>query len=601
MNYKKAILTLLLSTPIYFGFISVADAETVKENVSVFYTNDEGKKMILQKADEVEVQLNNIDAVVGSFSQADIKAMEASKNIKVVHTGNKKLRVNTSTLPVLSYANFTTNWNQNLVQSSYAWQYGLDGKNIRVGIIDAGVATHSNLSTVHRKDFASVPNTSTGATKHGTFVAGIIAAKPLLNGMMFGVAPGVNLYSMNVDGQDGGELSDIISAIDYAIAQKLQIVNISMGISKVDLLDEGEKLTDNPLYLAVKKAQKAGVLFVAATGNNGVAIDYPAAFSDVVGVGAITSSKNIARFSNKGQEVDLVAPGDSVQSLNYNGGFRIDSGTSFSTPHVTGLLALLKQQYPNDTNEQLVTRLISNSEDLGAKGFDTTYGHGLAKYAKQVVSEPVTVPEDTKTDNVPPPSTNEPELTIPEETPPAQAEPEKPTTTPVKKETAAQKYIRLNQKKIKTITQKIVAHKKLNYLTEYTPLYSVYSNLTKTQKIALVSYRKDIIPSIISGSIKSTRISATNINSLKTKKTSKITFNTTFKTSTIQSNAFAMYKDGVKVNNFKVTKAKNGKSITIKTTKALSKGTYHFAIDTTKFRTTKNKAVRPYMVTYVVK
>lgn len=589
---KKTGFSVLFAATAFFTVTSVAQADTIKENVAVFYENETGKNLILQKADDVDAKLNNIEAVIGSFSQADIKAMEASENIKVVHTGNKKLKFNTSTLPTLNFANFKTNWSQSLVQAQYAWQSGLDGKNVKVGMIDAGVAIHSNLPSVHRKDFASSPNKKASATKHGTFVAGIIAAKPLVNGTMFGVAPGVELYSMNVDGEDGGELSDIITAIDYAIAQKLQIVNISMGISKKNLLDEGEKLEENPLYLAVKKAQKAGILFVAATGNNGVDVDYPAAFSDVVGVGAITSTKSIARFSNNGQEVDLVAPGDTVQSLNYSGGFRTDSGTSFSTPHVTGLFALLKQQFPKETNKQLVERLISKSEDLGVKGFDPIYGYGLAKYAKEEIKESVvnttpSVPKESETKNT---------LTSP-----VSKETEKKTTTVVKKETAAQKYVRLNQKKITTITKKIVAHKKLNYLTEYTPMYSVYANLTRTQKIALVSYRKEIIPSIISGSVKSSRISATNIKILKTKKTSKIKFNTTFKTATINGNAFAMYKDGTKVNNFKVTKAKNGKSVTIKTTKALTKGTYYLAIDTTKFRTTKNKKVKPYMVAYVVK
>lgn len=458
---------------------------------------------------------------------------------------------------------------------------------MKVGIIDSAVAEHSHLPVMHLKDFVTEPNLASNAAAHGTFVAGIIAAQPLINGQMFGVAPAIDLYSMNVDGEGGGDLIDIAKALDYAIEQKLAIINISMGIPAGDLLDEDEILEESPLYIAVKKAQEEGILIVAASGNGKSVVDYPAAFSGVVSVGSVDKLKVLSNFSNTGAEIDLVAPGSSIQSLSYKGGFRSDNGTSYSAPYVTALLALLKEQFPNEKNAQLVQRLTASAEDLGEVGFDNKYGYGLAKYTEQSEETPTLVTRSAL------------ELEEAEKKTPVIKEKEQTITKPAV-ETPAQKYIRLNKTKIAMITKKIVTHKKINYLTEYTPLYSVYSNLTKAQKNALTSYRKEIALNIISKTEQSTHISATNLTNLNKKKTSTITFKTPVKASTITSNAFAMYKDGKKLSNFKMTKASNGKSVTIKTTKALSKGTYYLAIDTAKFRTLKNKKVKPYMVTYAV-
>lgn len=84
MFRKKVILSILFSTSTFFTLSTVADANAIKENVSVFYENEAGKKLILQKANDVDEQLNNIDAIIGDFSKEDIRVLEDSDNIKVV-------------------------------------------------------------------------------------------------------------------------------------------------------------------------------------------------------------------------------------------------------------------------------------------------------------------------------------------------------------------------------------------------------------------------------------------------------------------------------------------------------------------------------------
>lgn len=561
VKYTKILVGSLFLAWLGFQPIS-AHAETEVEHVSVFYKSEAGKELVLDQAEDAK-KLDAIDAVVGTFSKEEIKKLEASKQIEVVHTGTRKLRTQDVGLPV-PFANFTTNWNQQLITVQNAWQKGLDGQGVKVGIIDSGIANHTALPKVQRKTIISDSSQITyasSATSHGTFVAGIIAAQPGKVGNVIGIAPGAELYSLNIDGKDGADLIDFMTAINYAIQQKINILNISMGISQTDLLLPNEKISDNPLYIAVKKALDAGMIVVAASGNDGRnQIDYPAAIPGVVAVGSVEKTKKLSYFSNTGNVLDLVAPGTDITSLAYSGGTSTGSGTSFSTPHVTGLLALLKQAYPKESAKQLENRLYANAMDLGVKGFDTTYGYGLAQFSSKILTSNVQLVES-----------------------------------------AATKYVRVNQSKIKTIVQKMNNKKTVNYVTEFIPLYTVTNQLTKAQKTSVEAYRKKVGATIVSSSQKSSRIKATNYTTLKTKKTSTWTWTIPVKKSTVRSSAYTVYKDGAKVSGFTFSTSASGKYTTVKTTKTLAKGTYYMTLDTKNVRTTKNKTVKPVIVKYVVK
>lgn len=574
MIHNKLAISVILSLGIGFGVGTTAYAQDKVEDVSVFYKNEAGKKLVLQKAEQVDAQLNEIDAVVGEFSKADLQKFEQSKDIQVVHTGKKKLRTS-STFLANPLSTYQSNWNLDMVKADEAWNQKLDGQGVKVGIIDSAVAPSNYLINVKKKDFISdrtqIDHSLNGAT-HGTFVAGIIAGQPSKTGELVGVAPGADLYSLNIDGKDGADLTDFMEAIDYAIAMKLDVLNISMGISPADLLDPGEKLTDSPVYIAIKKALDRDILIVAATGNYGYAVDYPAAINGVIAVGSVDSNKDISTFSNKGKEVSIVAPGTSIKSLGTSNNYEKKQGTSFATPHIAGLLALYKQQYPKESNAQIKSRLLNNTIDLGAKGFDSTFGNGLAVYPKfkTSVDEPVIVPD------------------------------KKPITKP-KKETVAEKYVRVNKKKIKTSVATMNKKKKVNFLTEYAPMYSVYSSLAAAQKKVVLAYRNQIGMTVVSSPTSSSRVKVTNLTAIHTKKTSKITFTTPLKKSTVKRAAVTMYKDGTKFNSFDMSVTTNGKYMTIRPTKAMSKGKYHFFLDTAKMRTTKNKTVKPFDIKYTVK
>ncbi|MGK4151860.1 S8 family serine peptidase [Kurthia gibsonii] len=574
MIHNKLAISMFLSLSIGFGLGTTAHAQDKVEDVSVFYKNEAGKKLVLQKAEQVDAQLNEIDAVVGEFSKADLEKLEQSKDIHVVHSGKKKLRT-LSTFLANPLSAYQSSWNLDMVRADEAWNQKLDGQGVKVGIIDSAVAPSNYLINVKKKDFISDRSQidhSLYAATHGTFVAGIIAGQPSKSGELVGVAPGADLYSMNIDGKDGADLIDFMEAIDYAIEMKLDVLNISMGISQGDLLDPGEKLADSPIYIAVKKALDRNILIVAATGNYGNSVDYPAAINGVVAVGSVDSKKAISSFSNQGKEVSVVAPGSYIKSLGTSNNFESKSGTSFATPHIAGLLALYKQQYPKESNAQIRARLLSNTIDLGASGFDSTFGNGLAVYPKNnnSVDYPVVLPD------------------------------KKPVVKP-KVETAAEKYVRVNKKKITTSVATMNKKKKVNFLTEYAPMYSVYGNLAASQKKIVLAYRKQIGMTVVSSTAKSSRVKVTNLTSIHTKKTSRLTFTTPLKKSTVKRGAVTMYKDGTKFNSFNMTVTTNGKYVTIRPTKAMTKGTYHLVIDPAKMRTTKNKTVKPFDIKYTVK
>lgn len=578
MNSKKWGFSFALSIAVFTGAHATAHAST--DDVMVMYKNEAGKKLATQQASEIDENLENMQAVTGTYSKEALKSLAASKNIEVVHTNDVKLQASDTSVSL--YPDFLTRkvlWNMDMINVKEAWKLGYFGSGIKIGIIDSEIVNRSELSIKESKSFLSdegEPDTA----EHGTFVAGIINAKSTATSDVVGIAPASELYSLNVLNKDGASINDIISALDYAIDKKLDILNISLGIKEEDLLEEGESLADNPLTIAIKKAQDAGIIIVAASGNNGTSVELPAAYDNVIAVGSVDSSKNRSTFSNAGKEVTVVAPGTNIESLDYTGGTKFKSGTSFATPHIVAMIALLENQFPKVTNTQIIDYLKEMAVPLSSENSPLSYGSGLIYYPMSGVFQS-TVVKPTPTPVV-----------------------VKPTPKPavvVKTLTDEEKYVKANKTKIATIIKKMTNKKTINYKTEFGPIYTVYNALTTKQKATVQAYRKKQGITVISATASSTRVKATNLKTINTKKTSTVTFSSTMKLSTLKPTYFSFNKAGKLNTNFTVTKTSSGKKMTIKSKKTLAKGTYYLYIDTTNFRTTKNKKVKPFVIKYTVK
>ena len=122
---------------------------------------------------------------------------------------------------------------------------------------------------------------------------------------------------------------------------------------------------------------------LAAAGNDGNStLEYPAAYAEVVSVAATDARDAHATFSNTNADVEIAAPGVNVLSSYNNGGYRVLSGTSMATPHVSGVAAVIRTGNPTFTAAQARSKLDASVDDKGAAGRDTQFGFGRVNLAK---------------------------------------------------------------------------------------------------------------------------------------------------------------------------------------------------------------------------
>lgn len=223
-------------------------------------------------------------------------------------------------------------WGVNKVNAPAAWDY-TQGDGVKVAVIDTGIDyNHPDLKANYYGGYNVVKqnNDPLDDQGHGTHVAGIIAAVKDSKGVV-GVAPKAKLYSAKVlDSNGSGQYSWIIEGIQWAVDNKMQVINMSLG---------GPSGSD-ALKAAIEAAYKAGITIVCAAGNDSGPVNYPAKYDKAIAVSASDINNKIASFSSRGPEIDFIAPGVSIYSTYKGGVYKSLSGTSMASPHVAGLAAL---------------------------------------------------------------------------------------------------------------------------------------------------------------------------------------------------------------------------------------------------------------------
>ncbi|MDP2172240.1 MAG: S8 family serine peptidase [Candidatus Cloacimonadaceae bacterium] len=237
------------------------------------------------------------------------------------------------------------------------------------------------MSDVGIGDFTGQDNDPTDENYHGTHVAGIVGAVGNNGIGISGVAWNVKLMAIRAgfrttQGQGYLQDDDAAAAIIYAADNGCHVLNLSWG---------------DPNYSAIiadacQYAYDKGVTIVASAGNDpGPILSYPARLSTVISVGAVNKTRNLAGFSSYGVDLELVAPGEQILStykLEAGEQYFEQSGTSMSSPFVVGAVALLLSLHPGLSPDQVRSRLLNSTDDLGAPGFDQFYGHGLLNSRK---------------------------------------------------------------------------------------------------------------------------------------------------------------------------------------------------------------------------
>ena len=172
-----------------------------------------------------------------------------------------------------------------------------------------------------------------------------------------------------------GSHSAIANGINYSADRGARIINLSIGGTS----------SSRTLQSSVNYANNKGCILIAAAGNNGSSTTvYPAAYSGVTAVSALTQADTLASFSSYGSFVDISAPGEGITTSWVNGGYVAISGTSFSSPLVAGIAALALSVNPSLSNTAMASLLTSNADDLGAAGKDIYFGAGRVNAARVV-------------------------------------------------------------------------------------------------------------------------------------------------------------------------------------------------------------------------
>ena len=284
-----------------------------------------------------------------------------------------------------------------------------DGTGQRIAVIDTGVSPHPSLEgrLTGGGDYVAGGDGLADCDGHGTEVAGLLAAAPDAGTRTGGgIAPAAQIVSLRqssarftITGPDGrdrpaGEIGTLAAAIDRAVTLGATVVNISevVCVPADRAVDAGAAL-----QRAVRRATGAGVVVVAAAGNvdaSGTCTGdpglrpMPALFDDVIAVGAVDGTDRPAGFSVPGDWVDVAAPGVDVRPSATGGGTALLSGTSYATPVVAGVAALLRERFPSLTPDQIADRIRATARHP-ARGRDDHVGYGVIDPAAALTAEPL--------------------------------------------------------------------------------------------------------------------------------------------------------------------------------------------------------------------
>lgn len=340
MRWRVKTVVLLIVSVFLVSMIPVSTSNaksSVKRKIIVFEENvDQVKKdKIIKKHGAVKVKdIISINAAVievdddGYFDDEEsVKYLEddlvVSISGKAKDVGNSKKSKDVET--PLEQPIEVIPWGVQYVGAPAMWDV-TKGSGVKVAVIDTGIdIDHPDLIDNIKGGYNAIMKKGSfdDDNGHGTHVAGIIGAVDNEIGVI-GVAPGVDLYAVKaLDSNGDGYLSDIVESIEWCLENDIDIINMSFGI-----INQSEVLK-----VAVDNASRAGITIVAAAGNNyGGTCEYPAAYDEVIGVGAIGTDGSTMSLSAI-QGVDVWAPGEAINSTYISGDYSVMEGTSMAAPH----------------------------------------------------------------------------------------------------------------------------------------------------------------------------------------------------------------------------------------------------------------------------
>lgn len=243
-----------------------------------------------------------------------------------------------------------------------------------IGLIDTAIdLDHAALSGQRVISRSFLPaGVNPGNADHGTAVAALLigdGADAAFAGLLSGATlRHASVFHRTDEREAVATVERVVIAVDWLGTEGVRLVNMS--------LETGA----NPVIgFAMTGAGDKGMILVAAAGNGGAGAPpaFPAAHPDVIAVTAIDAGAKIYRNANRGDYIDLAAPGVDLWTAKAGGGGSYRSGTSFAVPFVVAAIAIERAANPTASAPQLFARVRAGARDLGPKGHDATFGHGL--------------------------------------------------------------------------------------------------------------------------------------------------------------------------------------------------------------------------------
>lgn len=339
-----------------------------KNSIKMTNTND------IKKAVEkmglvylVEYSIKDYKSIQSAKKELEKILTDLGLNVRYI-TGNYKMYA----LETASTENVTLDmhpnqrWHYEMIKAPQAWEITTGSSSIRMAVLDTGIdSNHPSLRNLVDTSLGRsfVGGSTQDGNGHGTHVAGTIASY----GAVSGVMQNATLIPVKVLSDSGsGSMYGIQQGILYAAGTvNADVINMSLGGGGYDRgMDE-----------AVQTAVSMGTIVVAAAGNDGrPSISYPAAYSDAIAVGSVTSNRTRSSFSNYGDGLEVMAPGSNIYSTYPNGQYSTLSGTSMASPHAAGVLGLMRSVNPNLSVTQARSILRDTAQPAGDR---FQYGYGI--------------------------------------------------------------------------------------------------------------------------------------------------------------------------------------------------------------------------------